>query len=87
MSNTNERIIKYTQLVQDVLLVKNADYGDSWRRHGAFGIVVRLFDKLTRLENLLQSRQAPSVNESLQDTAIDIVGYGVLLLIALEDYE
>jgi hypothetical protein len=47
------------------------------------GIAIRIYDKLARLSNLLQSGKAPS-NESLQDTANDIMGYGMVLKMVLD---
>lgn len=46
------------------------------------GIAVRLYDKLARLANLIQSGKTPE-NESLQDTANDIIGYGLVLKMVL----
>lgn len=47
------------------------------------GIAVRLHDKLARLSNLVQSGVTPE-NESLIDTADDIIGYGLVLKMVLE---
>lgn len=46
-------------------------------------IAVRLNDKIARLANLVQSGKNPS-NESLQDTAMDIMGYGLVLKMYLD---
>lgn len=46
------------------------------------GIAVRLYDKIARLANLVQSGKAPS-NETLIDTADDIMGYGLVLKMVL----
>jgi len=42
------------------------------------GVVVRLYDKLARLANLLETGQEPN-NESIDDTIDDIIGYGMVL--------
>jgi hypothetical protein len=47
-------------------------------------IAVRLNDKIARLANLVQSGKTPD-NESLQDTATDIIGYGLVLKMVLDD--
>ena len=47
------------------------------------GIVVRLYDKLARLANLIQSGKTPE-NETLVDTANDIIGYGIVLRMVLD---
>lgn len=46
-------------------------------------IAVRLNDKIARLANLVQSGATPE-NESLIDTANDIMGYGLVLKMVLE---
>jgi hypothetical protein len=47
------------------------------------GIVVRVYDKLSRLQHLIASGKTPE-NESLQDTARDIMGYGMVLKMVLD---
>lgn len=46
------------------------------------GIAVRLYDKLARLANLIQSGKTPE-HETLKDTADDIIGYGLVLKMVL----
>ncbi|MDE2099714.1 MAG: DUF1599 domain-containing protein [Patescibacteria group bacterium] len=70
--------------VLSVVARKNSDYGTSniaiW---GALGVGVRLTDKVMRLRNLLTTGRA-QCDESLRDTAVDIVGYGLILLLLLD---
>lgn len=47
------------------------------------GLAVRLHDKVARLANLTTNGKHPS-NESLQDTFVDIVNYGLIGLLVLE---
>lgn len=46
-------------------------------------IAVRLSDKIARLVNLAQSGKTAE-NESLKDTAEDIIGYGLVLKMVLD---
>lgn len=46
------------------------------------GIAVRLYDKIARLANLAEKGENPNW-ESLQDTADDIIGYGIVLKMCL----
>jgi hypothetical protein len=66
-----------------VMMVRNADYigksGDPFRnlrRHGLQGIVVRLSDKLARLESVAEGQLLKS--EGARDTVIDIINYAIL---------
>lgn len=62
---------------------KQRDYGpNNIARFGQSGLLLRLHDKVARLENLI-SNGREAQNESLHDTYLDIVGYsaiGIMLL-------
>lgn len=62
---------------------KNADYGDSFsetRKKYPEAICIRLLDKMNRLENLI-SGQDQKVDESIDDTLLDIANYAVMELV------
>ncbi len=62
-----------------LLASKQHDYGnDNILKFGQQGILVRLWDKIARYNNL-RNRGGDAVNESITDTLIDIIGYVVLL--------
>ena len=72
-------------LVVDVYVPKNTDYGDAFELCGVPGVMVRIGDKLQRIKNLRSSPGGPRVNESIHDTVIDIANYagiGMMLLLA-----
>lgn len=72
--------------VLPVLIRKQRDYGhENIRRFGRKGLIVRLHDKVARLENLLESGKEPS-NESIKDTLLDIVGYSAIGIMWEEDH-
>ena len=74
----------YTENLSETLVAKNADYGNSfgksYEKHGLVSAVIRLEDKLNRLESLI--KKEAQVNESIDDTLLDIAGYAILTLIA-----
>lgn len=64
---------------------KNADYGDSFaqlrNRYPNF-VCMRLFDKLNRLDTLLQpGYKAQVTDEKLEDTLMDIANYAVMEIV------
>lgn len=60
---------------------KNSDYGDAFVDYKSIGILMRLNDKIRRLESLTQKK---SVNfESIEDTILDSFNYVILALILL----
>jgi len=72
------------EFVWSTLCNKQRDYGpENILRFGHRGLIVRLHDKVARLENLLKSGKTPE-NESVADTYLDIVGYSVIGLMLLD---
>ena len=74
--------------VKELLLRKRSDYGsENISRFGELGVVIRLSDKLDRLVNLvvkpkLSGKGGNAVNnEPIDDTWLDIIGYGILGLL------
>ena len=69
---------------------KNADYGDSFEKsymeYGLTMSCIRLEDKLNRLKSLNFSKSA-KVNESIEDTLMDLANYAIMTLIELEGEE
>jgi hypothetical protein len=60
-----------------LLKQKHAAYGSrNLLKHGLDGIVVRMDDKIARLQNLLH-HNAPQNDESITDTLMDIAGYAI----------
>lgn len=64
--------------VLEVLVRKQRDYGhENIARFGRLGLLVRVHDKIARLENLLSSGATPN-NESILDNVVDVVGYSTI---------
>jgi len=83
----NENTIKKLTEVGELVISKQRDYGTrnilGSPIKPELAVLVRLNDKLARAANLLSKELNPS-NESLKDTYMDIIGYGLILLM-LED--
>lgn len=66
---------------------KNNDYGDSFtkvRNKYPNSIVIRLNDKLNRLESLMNGNKQMVSNESIDDTLIDMANYCIMELVERE---
>lgn len=62
-----------------LLVKKQHDYGHgNILKFGADGVVVRLWDKIARYKNLTKRSTSIPMNESLDDTLMDIIGYSVI---------
>lgn len=63
---------------------KNADYGDSFalvRKKYPNAILIRLNDKLNRLDTLLQGSEQHVHDESIDDTLLDLANYCIMELV------
>jgi len=72
MSSTN-----IADHVHGVLVRKQMDYGhENIRRFGRVGLIVRIQDKVARLENLVaRGATDDPKNESITDNVVDVMGY------------
>tara|TARA_B110000483_G_scaffold80737_1_gene100448 strand:+ start:1226 stop:1639 length:414 start_codon:yes stop_codon:yes gene_type:complete len=62
---------------------KNRDYGESYKQCGTIGILVRIIDKINRLENLKHISNY-EVGETYKDTLIDLHNYTLLGIICID---
>lgn len=87
MDTFDEAVKTAARQVANIVIGKMHDYGPNNIVNSVvspeLAIAVRLNDKLARLANLVQSGKAPQ-NETLIDTADDIIGYGLILKMVLE---
>lgn len=63
---------------------KNRAYGSrNLSLTGEYGLAVRMMDKVSRLENLLYPGKnlTPSEDESVRDTALDLINYATYLVL------
>lgn len=89
MSKTfNQAVHEAAEEIANLVVSKQKDYGPKNIMNSVvspeLSIAVRLNDKLARLANLIQSGKTPE-NETLIDTANDIIGYGLVLKMVLSD--
>ena len=71
----------------NLLLRKHKDYGPKNIAHSPGGplngLRVRMWNKVARINNLLDSKVAPS-NESLRDSFIDLLNYSAIAIMVLD---
>ena len=83
MKNPDDLFIIGNEL-QTIMLKKHADYGPmniSGAPGGAMnGLRVRMYDKLARLNNLIDTGDTPNY-ESIEDTLIDLANYAIIGLL------
>jgi len=76
--------------IADLLKRKNTDYGNSYailrERFGPISFLVRLHDKINRVEQLTKN-EALVKEESVLDTLKDIIGYCTLEILYREGHK
>ncbi len=73
---------------REVMLAKNADYGDSWRIMRLSGIVDQIHVKVHRiiqLEALQAKGESPKVSEGIESELRDIANYAIFATIKLRE--
>ena len=82
----SEVVYNYTDGMAELLIRKQKDYGPkniSLAPGGPLnGLRVRMFDKLARINNLLESGATPQ-NEPIRDSFIDLANYAIIGLLVL----
>ena len=73
-----------TEKQYEMLIKKNANYGNNLLHFGLQGVVIRLHDKYHRLETLVMDDKPDLVGESVADTLYDISGYPLVSLALME---
>ena len=80
---TKEGLSKIALEIINTIMRKNADYGDAWQRYGIFTPLIRINDKILRVQTLSDGRKALVADEAIEDTLEDIVAYGLLALLKI----
>ena len=80
--NQEELHLKITQDLNKTYIEKNADYGDAFNKsldnHGLTAAIVRMEDKMGRFSNLAGRPASMQVEESLEDTLLDLANYAIM---------
>ena len=77
-------ILKIAKEIAELVEKKDKDYNSAFsktlKEYGNVAYFLRLDDKLNRLKNLMLNENSAEVNESVEDTLKDIIGYTLLML-------
>lgn len=63
---------------------KNRDYGDAFADYGVVGVLVRMGDKIRRLQNISNTGVTLVQDESFRDTLIDLHNYAAMAVLLLD---
>jgi len=64
---------------------KNKDYGDAFADYGPIGVIVRMGDKVRRLQNITSNSVAFVKDEGIRDTLIDLHNYAAMAVMLIDE--
>lgn len=82
------RVLQMKQIQNEGLTLfkkKNQDYGDAFATYGPIGVLVRMGDKISRLQSITRSGINLVDDESLRDTLLDLHNYSAMAIMLLDD--
>lgn len=85
MTNREEQYKNVHNEAFNLFKKKNADYGDAFATYGTVGVLVRMGDKISRLQSISKSGIVLTNNESLRDTLIDLHNYSAMALMLMDE--
>lgn len=80
---TND-FIKVQQEGLELFTKKNKDYGNAFEKYGTIGVLVRMGDKIQRLQSITNNSITMVDDESLRDTLIDLQNYSTLAIMLMD---
>ena len=66
---------------------KNKDYGDAFAEYGPIGVLVRIGDKIKRLQSIQKNKITMVSDESMRDTLIDLHNYSAMAIMLMDEHE
>lgn len=64
---------------------KNRDYGDAFARYGPIGVLMRMGDKISRLQSITKNGVVLVNDEQVRDTLIDLHNYSAMAVMLLDE--
>ena len=95
----NPKFHEVLKRLADIHDKKNSDYAndtdpyanfrkcEGWGLPAHKGILVRIGDKMSRIENFIQKESFQVKDESFQDTCDDLANYAILLGLVYKEYK
>lgn len=87
-SNESNRVNQMKKIQNEGLELfkkKNQDYGDAFANYGVIGVLVRMGDKIARLQSITTKSVSLVNSESLRDTLIDLHNYSAMAIMLLDE--
>ena len=85
MSNRVEQLKTVQNEALELFSKKNQDYGDAFATYGTIGVLVRLGDKIHRLQSITSKGINLIEDEKLRDTLIDLHNYAGMAVMLMDE--
>ncbi len=85
-----DRLAQLTKIqteARELFKKKNTDYGDAFATYGPVGVLVRMGDKITRMQNITNNGINLVETEKLRDTLIDLHNYAAMAVLLIDEKE
>ncbi len=83
--NRENQMHKVQKEAFELFCKKNADYGDAFATYGPIGVLVRLGDKIQRLQSISKTNITLVESESIRDTLIDLHNYSAMVIMLMDE--
>jgi hypothetical protein len=83
--NRIEQMIAVQNEGLELFKKKNKDYGDAFAEYGPIGVLMRMGDKIKRLQNIDKNQITMVNDEQMRDTLIDLHNYSAMALMLLDE--
>ena len=83
-----DRVAQYKAVQKEAIELfqrKNQDYGDAFANYGPVGVIVRMGDKINRLQSIEKNKVSFVNDESMRDTLIDLHNYSAMAIMLLDE--
>ena len=87
MSTRVEQLKKVQHEAMNLFIKKNQDYGDSFAKYGPVGVLMRMNDKVSRLQSITKTGIVLVNDEKIRDTLIDLHNYSAMAVMLLDEGE
>ena len=80
-----DQLVNVQSEARELFSKKNKDYGDAFASYGPIGVLVRIGDKIQRLQNIQNTGITLVQDEKLRDTLIDLHNYAAMAIMLLDE--
>lgn len=86
MTDRIAQLVTVQNEARELFEKKNQDYGDAFAAYGPVGVLVRIGDKIQRLQSITSNNIATVSDEKMRDTLIDLHNYAAMAIMLIDEH-